>query len=170
VNQRSKERLDYFEDIADARIIGIDSVDAGKVTGKLIPAQLEWLDATLSAAPDSHQKIVMIHHPPFSTGLSRYDALSNLPLTAELADIVARHDKVSLLCGHVHRPYQAVWSGAACFIAGSPACQLSADPPYGHTPLHLVDEPYAYFLHGLDHQGTHVVSTRYVNLSDFQHD
>lgn len=158
------ESGDYFLDIGEARIIGIDSVDIGKTTGKLAQAQLSWLETTLSTEDGSRHIVVMIHHPPFSTGRSEFDAVSNLIGTAELASIIRNQSRVTLLCGHVHRPYQAVWAGAACFIAGSPSCQLSADPPFGQAPLRLVDEPYAYFLHTICRNGNRTVGTRYVNL------
>lgn len=155
-------RLDFCQDIGDAQIIGIDSVDPGKTTGKLTPAQLSWLTTSLNEKRQSAHTIILIHHPPFSTGRSEFDALSNLDCTARLADILENQTRVTLLCGHVHRPIQAVWADAVCYIAGSPSCQLSADPPFGNAPLQLVDEPYTYFLHSLDHNGNRVVSTRYV--------
>ncbi|MFK7997777.1 MAG: metallophosphoesterase, partial [Granulosicoccus sp.] len=157
------ERLDYCRDLGDTRVIGIDSVDDGKTTGKLMPAQLSWLRTSLTKEPSPVHTIVMVHHPPFSTGRSEFDALSNLDCAAELANILSKQSSVTLLCGHVHRPYQVDWAGAACFIAGSPSCQLSADPPFGDAPLRLVDEPYTYFLHSLDSNGDRIVSTRYVN-------
>ena len=73
-----------------------------RVGGELCADRLSWLDATLAAAPDV-PTLILMHHPPFLTGIAHMDRIG-LTGRDEFAAIAARHPQIqAILCGHVHR-------------------------------------------------------------------
>ena len=65
-----------------------------------------------------------------------------------MAEIVKQHGNIQrILCGHIHRPIQAMWAGTAVQVSPSPAHQvmldLGGDPANGS----LIMEPPACMLH-----------------------
>jgi Icc protein len=60
-------RVDYVIDDFPVRLVALDSTIPQESSGALHPAQLEWLDETLAAAP-TRPTVVALHHPPFWTG------------------------------------------------------------------------------------------------------
>nr|WP_306267700.1 metallophosphoesterase [Pararhizobium sp. IMCC3301] len=156
--------LDFYVNSAEAQIIGLDSLIEGTMTGRLTDRQLDRLQTNLLSATAPHT-IILLHHSPFSTGLAEFDEITTIEGDQVFGELIRNaRSKVTLLCGHIHRPYHAVWMGAQCYVAGSPAFQFGGESPFGDCELGLVDEPFAYFIHSLRPAGDHVVSTRYVEL------
>ncbi|MFC6790945.1 phosphodiesterase [Methylobacterium komagatae] len=119
--------LNFVVDRDSVRIVGLDSLVAGESHGALAPETLDFLDAALAARPDA-PTLVMLHHPPFETGIGHMDAVRLFDGAAELATIVARHPHVArILCGHVHRSIQTIVGGHLCQIAPSVAHQVALD-------------------------------------------
>lgn len=127
------------------RIIGLDTLVPGAGSGALCEERLSWLFSTLSAAPDV-PTLVLMHHPPFETGIVHMDRLGLYGREA-FAAIVERHEQVqAILCGHVHRPIQTSVGGRPTMIAPSPAHQVMLDlSENGPSAFRL--EPPGYMLH-----------------------
>ena len=67
---------------------------------------------TLGQKPDM-PTLVLMHHPPFLTGIAHMDRLG-LAGREGFAAVMRRHDQVkAILCGHVHRPTFTHASAAA---------------------------------------------------------
>lgn len=135
----------------------------GKVEGRLCGERLAWLARAL-AEPHDGRTIVMLHHPPFPTGMGVIDEHILMEGAAELgALLAAQKEPVSLLCGHVHRPIQTLWNGVFAATAGSPAFQFELvfavpqDPPTS-------DETFAYHAHDIGPAGRLAVHPRPVDL------
>ena len=90
--------------------------------------------------------VVMMHHPPFLTGIGHMDRLG-LDGRDGFAAVMRRHDQVqAILCGHVHRPTFAHVGGRPAMICPSPAHQVVLDlRPEGASAFRL--EPPGYMLH-----------------------
>jgi 3',5'-cyclic AMP phosphodiesterase CpdA len=127
------------------RLVALDTVVEGIHSGLLCAERLGWLDETLAAAPD-RPTLILMHHPPFRTGIAQTDAVG-LAGIEDLAAIVARHPQVErLLCGHVHRSIHMRFAGTIASTAPSTAHQLPLDlSPDG--PETFVMEPPGYQLH-----------------------
>ncbi len=98
------------------RILALDTLVDGKPWGWLDQAQLDWLDATLAAAPD-RPTMVALHHPPFKTGIGHMD-WSMLRNADGLAAVVERHPQIErVVAGHAHRSVQTRWAGTIAQIA-----------------------------------------------------
>jgi 3',5'-cyclic AMP phosphodiesterase CpdA len=127
------------------RIIGLDTLIPGQGGGELCAERLRWLDATLAQQPDA-PTLMMMHHPPFTTGIGHMDKIG-LKGAAEFEAIVARHPQIRLiLCGHLHRTIRADIGGRTALTCPSPAHQvaLDIDPD---APSRFTMEPPGFMLH-----------------------
>jgi len=127
------------------RLVGFDCTVPGRSGGSVDAAGLQWLDATLSAAP-AVPTLLMLHHPPFDTGIGHMDE-QGLEGATELEEVVRRHAQVErVLCGHMHRHIIRRFGGTIAMTAPSPAHQvaLDLDPD---APSRFRMEPPGYLLH-----------------------
>jgi 3',5'-cyclic-AMP phosphodiesterase len=84
--------LDYVIDDYALRLVALDTLVDGNPHGTLNAEQLVWLDATLAEQPD-WPTVVMMHHPPFATGITYMDGYS-LDSAVAFAAVVARHPQI----------------------------------------------------------------------------
>jgi Icc protein len=142
---RDGEFLHYVIDKYPVRFVALDTVIPGEHPGIMCEKRLAWLDERLRQAQDVPTALVM-HHPPFLTGLVNMD-WQNCRNGEALGALVERHPQViRILCGHVHRPIYVHWHGVTASIAPSPShsCVLDLRPDATHD---LVLEPPACELH-----------------------
>ena len=126
------------------RILALDSSVDGKPYGRLGEAQLDWLSATLDADRNK-PTLVMLHHPPFKTGIGHMD-WSMLHDSGALADVIRGHPQVErVLAGHVHRAVQTRFAGTIAQIAPGTAHQVKLVLGEGRGPW--VMEPPGFLLH-----------------------
>jgi 3',5'-cyclic AMP phosphodiesterase CpdA len=137
--------LHYAVERGPLRLVGLDTVVPGQGGGELCTVRLAWLDAALAARPGA-PTLILMHHPPFVTGIAHMDRIG-LQGRAAFAEIVRRHPQVeAILCGHVHRVIRATVGGRPAMIGPSPAHQVALDlRPEG--PSAFVLEPPGYMLH-----------------------
>jgi 3',5'-cyclic-AMP phosphodiesterase len=157
--------LNYEARIGGLRVLALDTLIEGRGEGALSPESLAWLSEKLPAG-GAEPALVLLHHPPFPSGIHSLDKAALTGGTEELAGIVRGYrGRLILLAGHIHRPFQAIWNGAHCGVAGSPAFQMALDlTPTPHEPG-LVSEPYAYYVYRIE-DGNVAVHTRYVSLGE----
>ena len=118
--------LDYAIEDYPLRVVALDTLVPGEGGGALCWERLQWLDRTLSRARD-RPTLVLMHHPPFLTGISRMDRLG-LDGSAAFADIVRHHGQVErVACGHLHRPIESRFAGTVAGTAPSTAHQIVLD-------------------------------------------
>jgi|GEM_PF-738235 len=123
--------LNYVVTCGPARIIALDSLAPGKSHGELLPETLDFLATALEEAPDA-PTLIMLHHPPFDTGIGHMDRQRLLVGDTELAQIVAQAPQVErILCGHLHRSIQVRFAGTLARRTRIPAPQ-----PARRTPRH----------------------------------
>lgn len=118
--------LNYAIEDYPLRIIGLDTLVPGEGGGILCSDRLRWIDSTLAKAPD-RPALVLMHHPPFVTGITRMDRLG-LRGSAAFAEIIRRCPQVErILCGHLHRPIESRFAGTVAGTAPSTAHQIVLD-------------------------------------------
>jgi 3',5'-cyclic-AMP phosphodiesterase len=139
------EFTQFVIDDLPLRIVAADSVVPGQTRGTLCDARLAWLDRTLAEKPTT-PTLVMMHHPPFATGLPHFDKVG-MDRVEELEAVIARHPQVErILCGHVHRAIQIRFGGTIVSTCPSTAHQVAIDlRPDGQDAFTL--EPPAFQLH-----------------------
>ncbi|MCO5070178.1 MAG: metallophosphoesterase [Rhizobiaceae bacterium] len=156
--------LNYEVRHSGVRILALDTLEEGKIAGRLSLGQLEWLAGKLTAPTDELTLIIM-HHPAFPSGIVPLDRMALIEGREQFGDIVAAYQgPLRIHSGHIHRPFQTMWKGVFCAVGGSPAFQheLTLDPSAQEPGI--VSEPYAYFLHKIDGADTVSVHARYVSL------
>lgn len=88
----------------------LDSVDAGKSSGILDAARLNWL-RTILAARKTKRVFLFLHHAPVALGIPDLDDIG-LRNAAEFGDVLSEADCVRhIFFGHVHRPVSGTWRG-----------------------------------------------------------
>jgi len=119
--------LNFAVICGSVRIIGLDSLVVGESHGELAPETIAFLEQALAAAPEA-PTLVMLHHPPFDTGIGHMDRTKLRMGVTELERIVTANPQVRrLLCGHVHRSIQTAFAGTLCQIAPSVGHQVTLD-------------------------------------------
>jgi 3',5'-cyclic-AMP phosphodiesterase len=137
--------LHYVIENYPLRIIALDTHIPGEHGGLLCAERLQWLDRTLAAAPNK-PTVLMMHHPPFPTGIAHMDVHS-LHNPAAFAEVVRRHPQVErILCGHLHRTIDHRFAGTIAGTCPSTAHQLVLDMAEG-APAEFTFEPPGYQLH-----------------------
>lgn len=63
-----------IDDEYPLRLIGLDTVIPGKGGDELCARRLDWLDREIARMPEK-STLIMIHHPPFRTGIGHMDVL-----------------------------------------------------------------------------------------------
>src|SRR5204863_1292296 len=149
--------LQYTVEDYPLRLVALDTLIAGQHRGSLCAERLGWLDRTLAAQPD-RPTVVLMHHPPFATGITYMDGYG-LDNAAGLAEIVARHPQVErILCGHLHRTIDRRFAGTVAGTAPSTAHQIRLNL-VADARISFIFEPPGYQLHVWHHGGlvTHTV-------------
>ena len=136
--------LCYAIDDWPVRIVALDSLVDGKPYGRLGEEQLDWLARTLEA-DRGKPTLVMLHHPPFKTGIGHMD-WSMLRDADAFAAVIEQHPQVErVLAGHVHRAVQVRFAGTIAQIAPGIAHQVKLTLGEGRGPWAM--EPPAFLLH-----------------------
>ena len=145
------------------RFIGLDSTVPGLHHGHLDGDALDWLADTL-AADATKPTVVMLHHPPFVSGIGFMDEYRYVE-GADLRAVIERAGNVELvLCGHVHRSMLKRWANAVVCTCPSTATEIDlrltpAAEPSSHAG------PRGFMLHRWDERDGMLSHT--VQLGDF---
>lgn len=101
------------------RLVAIDTTLDGRHDGALGRDELDWLRATLESAAADRPTLLLMHHPPFVTGMwwMDYGGLKGAVGLHEL--VAARPNVVGMLAGHVHRPFHTTIGSA--LVSSAPA-------------------------------------------------
>ncbi len=151
--------LNYVIDDYTVRIIGLDTVIAGKTEGELCAERLAWLNEKLPQAPQK-PTLIFMHHPPFTTGIAHMDQWG-FRNPDDFAAVVRTHQQIErIVCGHVHRPIQARFAGTLAVTCPSTAHQIDFDLNPA-APVAFIMEPPGLMLHIWNGQSmaTHTIYT-----------
>ncbi|MFN3847035.1 MAG: metallophosphoesterase [Paracoccaceae bacterium] len=147
----------------DLRVIALDTLSEGEIAGRLLGPQLDWLAVELDRC-FAGQTLIALHHPPCASAMGRLDGNILIEGNDRLRDLLdCQAAPVTLLCGHMHRPFQALFGRALVSAATSTAFQfaLNLNAPQEPPP---VREPYHYAVHVLGADGAHVIHRRFPDL------
>jgi 3',5'-cyclic-AMP phosphodiesterase len=129
----------------EMRIVGLDVTVPGAHHGDMSDEACRWLEKTLAEEP-RRPTIVMLHQPPFESGIAYIDAY-NCRRGERLAAIVARYPNVErILCGHIHRLMQLRFGGTLLMTAPSTATAIALRLSPDAAPASFVEPP-ALLLH-----------------------
>ena len=137
--------LQYVVEDWPVRLLALDTLIPGESGGRLCAERLHWLDTRLAEAPE-RVTVVLMHHPPFLTGMRKMDKMG-LDGIRELETVIRRHPQVErIVCGHLHRPIVRRFAGTVACTG--PATAAPARPRSGGgSGLATVMEPPGCLLH-----------------------
>jgi 3',5'-cyclic AMP phosphodiesterase CpdA len=131
--------VQYVVDALPLRLIFLDTTLAGETHGIMCADRLAWLADQLRLGGGRPTMLIM-HHPPFLTGVRSMDELRCFN-GEEMAAIVRRHPEIErVVAGHYHRPIVVRWAGTVGYVAPSTAHQVALDLKPG-APTRFVLEP-----------------------------
>ena len=133
--------------VGGTRFLGLDTIIENQSGGELCGRRLEWLENKLAQQPDRDTVIVM-HHPPFRTGL---EIIDRHPFggAGEFERIVAARPSVrGVWCGHAHRMMSTRCAGIPAYVAPSTGFQLPLDLT-GEVARTFNQEPPGYLVHAI---------------------
>ena len=116
--------LHYVVDAQPMRIIGLDTSLEGQHHGAMEPSALSWLANTLQQDSQT-PTLVMMHHPPFMSGIPYMDKYRYLEERA-LGEIFGACSNIeAILCGHVHRAMIRRWAGTVVMACPSTTTEIA---------------------------------------------
>lgn len=116
----------YVVEDFPVRLIALDTVVPGQGGGALCSERETWLADRLNEG-SGRASVLLMHHPPFLTGISGMDELI-CRTTTGFAPLIRSHPEIErILCGHYHRPIQVRWAGTIGFVAPGTAHQVALD-------------------------------------------
>ena len=120
-------------------VITIDSVQVGRVSGRLNDEQLNALSQKISTS--SAQYIVLcLHHPPVSMESDWDDALS-LENPEDLFAVIDQFDNIkAIMWGHAHQCAEFNRKGVKLFSCPSTALQFNGQSGIGYNHYTLNDD------------------------------
>jgi len=112
-------RLDWHYELGALQIIGLDTLIEGQGGGELTNGTLGFLKACLTDLTQA-PVVVMLHHPPFNSGMAFMDSIGLYRGTEQLSEILAEYKgEVLVLCGHIHRNISTQLAGHTVISAPS---------------------------------------------------
>jgi Icc protein len=142
------EPVQYAIDIGPLRLVVIDSTREGEDRGELDVDRLDWLEATLAAAPGI-PTLLALHHAPVAFGIPLFDELG-LPASDRraLAKVVEAHPQVRrIVAGHTHRTISAELGGRSVLAVPSTYVQVRLD--FDAEEIEISTDPPAFAVHAL---------------------
>lgn len=150
--------IDYsVGDRGPVRIVTLDVTLPGHHHGVVSEEAAAWLDRALREEP-VRPTIVMMHQPPFDTGIPYMD-LYSCREGRRLSAVLARHPQVErILCGHVHRAMQLRFGGTTLCTAPSTTTAIALRLQPNAIPASYIEPPAMLLHHWLPGTGlvTHV--------------
>ena len=148
--------LNYVIDQWPIRLIALDTVIPGKISGELCAERLNWLADRLAEEP-LKPTLIFMHHPPIKSGISAMDRHGFDSGGSEMGAIVENYSNIErVVCGHLHRPITVRWHGTVLSVAPSTAHQIGLNMLEG-ARQQIVMEPPACHLH-MWRQDTGIIS------------
>lgn len=133
------------EDRGPVRIVAVDVTVPGRHHGDLTESAARWLEETLARAPD-RPTIVMLHHPPFESGIACIDVYA-CRNGDRLSAVISRHPCVErIVCGHIHRSMQLRFGGTLLCTAPSTTTAIALRLGPDAEAVSFVEPP-AFLLH-----------------------
>lgn len=155
--------IQYTIDTWPLRIVALDTTVPMRGHGELCTERLNWLADTLAQEPD-RPTVVLMHHPPFETGIKLMDDIGLLQGREAFAHIIAPYHNIErVLCGHLHRTIMCRVGNTVASTCPGTAHQIALNLGSPDT-LHFNFEPPGYQLHNL---GAHGLVTHHAVIGEF---
>ena len=124
-------------------VITIDSVQVGKVSGRLIDEKLNSLSQEISSSSAKYI-VLCLHHPPVSMQ-SDWDDEMSLENPEDLFAVIDQYDNIkAVIWGHTHQSSEFNRNGVKLFSCPSTALQFHGSSSIGYNHYTLNDNGQIY--------------------------
>ena len=139
-------KLNWQHKLGALQIIGLDTLIEGQGGGGLDQDSLQFLKtclADLKQAP----AVVMMHHPPFKSGMAFMDSIGLQSGTEQFTEILDEHQgEILVLCGHIHRNISTRLAGHSVISAPS-VCSSFLFNTHHDAPIGILKQEGGALLH-----------------------
>ena len=111
--------------LADWRILLLNSWLEGEHAGYLPETELDWLHGRLDAHPDT-PTLIALHHPPVTIGSPWMDAMGLQNAGDLLAILDSQPQVAAVIWGHIHQRFESERNGVQ--LLGSPSTCVQFKP------------------------------------------
>ena len=95
-------KLNWHKKVGEIHIIGLDTLIEGQGGGELDGDTLKFLESTLEKLGNA-PTLLMLHHPPFKSGIEFMDAIGLHTGRESFGDILSSYcGELIVVCGHIH--------------------------------------------------------------------
>lgn len=115
--------IGYVMEHLGIRFVMLDTRVNDQSHGELNTQRIDWLKDVL---PGAMPAVLVMHHPPFDTGIAHMDRIG-LKGRQRLHELLQANPPLAVLCGHIHRTIMTSLSGVPAIVAPSPAHAVSFD-------------------------------------------
>jgi len=138
------------EDMAEGRLVLLDTLVPGQPEGRLDAVRLRWLTERLKEARDK-PVFIFSHHPPFPIHMPLLDRMGIIEADA-LYEVLRDHGNVRhIFAGHAHRPIAGSWRGIPVSVLRGTNHQSALD--FSPDRIASTHEPPAYAVIFIDGNG-----------------
>jgi len=119
--------VQYAVDFPGLRMVVCDTLEEGKDKSGFDRERAAWLARTLDQDTET-PTIVVMHHPPITSGVKWMDPDPNAPWIGWLAEAIEGRKQIrAVLCGHVHRAFHGLLAGQVVATAPATSIQVTLD-------------------------------------------
>ncbi len=150
----------------DVTVIGLDTTIPGEPGAEIDDERAEWLDRALAdAAGTPGPTLLAMHHPPFRSGIGWMDRSGFVGLE-RFVEIIDGRGIDRILCGHLHRPMNAVVGGTIAQVGLSTVQHVAINfDPSDTSDLLLVNDPVGYLIYRRT-ENSWIAHTRYIDTTE----
>ncbi len=118
--QNNGEFCHYVIENYPLRLIGLDSIEPGRVGGKICQKRYIWLRDRLEEAANT-PTLLFLHHPPFTTGLPLFDEYGFQEVDT-LQEIIKENPQIiKVISGHLHRGIETIIGNSSVSVCPATA-------------------------------------------------
>ena len=104
-------KLNWHKSLGFVDLIGLDTLIEEQGGGELDETTLTFLETKLNSL-DNQPIVLILHHPPFKSGIKFMDSIGLIGGCERLTDILSSFSgNLILVCGHIHRNVSTIIGG-----------------------------------------------------------
>ncbi len=141
-------KLNWVQDVADLRIIGLDTLIDGFGGGEIDAETASFASSALQSAGE-RSILIALHHPPFPSGIQFMDDIGLVGIDALEATLRVSPNPTRIICGHVHSTIVANVGGTTA-MSSAALCSTFTTDFRPVAPVGFTTQPGGYMVHVLE--------------------
>ena len=140
------EKLNWHKSLGFVDLIGLDTLIEGQGGGELDETTLNFLESKLKSL-SGKPIIVILHHPPFKSGIKFMDSIGLMTGSRRLTAILSSFSgNLIVVCGHIHRNISTLMGGHSV-ISSPSVCSSFLYNIHNEAPVGFLKQEGGMLLH-----------------------